>query len=61
MTVLLVIFVAIGFEIVILNALYNTRATLTNLRRNCFLTDERGVRIRYEKCSAEVRARAEDA
>ena len=59
MTVLLVIFVAIGFEIVILNALYNTRATLTNLRRNCFLTDERGHRRRFADCSPERREWAE--
>lgn len=32
---------------------------LTNLRRNCFLTDERGHRRRYAACSVEVRAMAE--
>lgn len=34
-------------------------AKLTNLRRNAFLTNEHGHRVRYHKASAEVRARAE--
>lgn len=33
--------------------------TLTNLRRNAYLTNEHGHRVRYHKASAEVRARAE--
>lgn len=32
---------------------------LRNLRANAYLTDERGVRVRYAKASAEVRAKAE--
>lgn len=32
---------------------------LYNLRRNAFLTNEHGHRVRYSKASAEVRARAE--
>jgi hypothetical protein len=33
--------------------------TLTNLRNNAFLTDERGVRVKYANASREVRAKAE--
>lgn len=36
-----------------------TRARLTALRRNCFLTDERGHRRRYNACSVEAQAMAE--
>ena len=36
-----------------------TSLRLTNLRRNAFLTNEHGHRVRYHKASAEVRARAE--
>lgn len=32
---------------------------LRNLRRNAFLTDERGVRVKYANASREVRERAE--
>ena len=32
---------------------------LRHLRANCFLTDERGVRVRYAAASEAVRARAE--
>lgn len=32
---------------------------LFHLRRNAFLTNEHGHRVRYHKASAEVRARAE--
>lgn len=35
------------------------RRRLNALRRNCFLTDERGVRRKYRDVSAEVRERAE--
>lgn len=35
------------------------RRTLANLRRNAFLTDERGVRVKYANASREVRERAE--
>lgn len=33
--------------------------TLTTLRGNCFIPDERGVERRYWDCSAERRAKAE--
>ena len=33
--------------------------TLTNLRNNAFLTDERGVRVKYANASRDVRAKAE--
>lgn len=36
-----------------------TRRTLTHLRRNCFVTNERGHRVRYFHASPEVRAKAE--
>lgn len=32
---------------------------LIALRSNCFLTNERGHRVRYSKASAKVRAKAE--
>ena len=32
---------------------------LRNLRRNAFLTDERGVRVKYANASRDVRQRAE--
>ena len=32
---------------------------LIALRRNCFLTNESGHRVRYSKASAKVRAKAE--
>lgn len=32
---------------------------LRNLRRNAFLTDERGVRVQYANASRDVRERAE--
>lgn len=34
---------------------------LSNLRRNAFLTDERGVRVKYANASRDVRERAEQA
>lgn len=34
-------------------------ATLNALRANCFLTNEKGHRVRYADASVEVRARAE--
>ena len=39
----------------------NSRATrrLAALRRNCFVTNEKGHRVRYVEASAAVRARAE--
>jgi len=33
--------------------------TLTNLRNNCFITNEKGHRVRYWNASAERRAKAE--
>ena len=36
-----------------------TVGRLAALRRNAFLTNEHGHRVRYHKASAEVRARAE--
>ena len=38
-----------------------TRRTLTHLRRNCFVTNERGHRVRYFHASPEVRAKAEQS
>lgn len=35
------------------------RRRLTALRRNCFLTDEKGHRVRYSNASEAVRAKAE--
>lgn len=37
----------------------NYRRRLNALRENCFVTSERGHRIRYVNASPEVRARAE--
>lgn len=37
----------------------HARRTLANLRRNAFLTDERGARVKYANASPEVRERAE--
>ena len=45
-----------------LDALFNARcfeARLTALRRNCFLTNEKGNRVRYSKASEALRERAE--
>ena len=38
---------------------WNHTKRLRHLRANCFLTDERGVRVRYAAASEAVRARAE--
>lgn len=37
----------------------DARAKLRALRRNCFVTNEKGHRVRYVEASADVRARAE--
>ena len=34
-------------------------ATLTALRSNCFIPDERGVKVRYSQASVERRVKAE--
>lgn len=47
------------FTLVALCAAHTARARLSNLRANCYLTDHRGVRVRYSKVSAEVQAQAE--
>lgn len=39
--------------------LHQQNKRLRNLRRNAFLTDERGVRVKYANASREVRERAE--
>jgi hypothetical protein len=39
--------------------LTNTRRDLEALRANCFLTNERGHRVRWAKASAAVQAKAE--
>ncbi len=36
-----------------------THRTLTNLRANCFIPDERGVKVRYYQASDARRAKAE--
>ena len=36
-----------------------TFATLTALRSNCFIPDERGVKVRYSQASVERRVKAE--
>ena len=36
-----------------------THRTLTNLRANCFIPDERGVKRRYADCSVARRVKAE--
>ncbi len=36
-----------------------TERTLTNLRANCFIPDERGVKVRYSEASDARRAKAE--
>ena len=41
------------------NAVRAAFLRLAALRRNAFLTNEHGHRVRYHKASAEVRARAE--
>ena len=40
-------------------ALKITLDRLHTLRRNCFVTNEKGHRVRYVEASADVRARAE--
>lgn len=42
-------------------AYLSTRRRLNALRRNCFVTNERGHRTRYANASPEVRAKAEEA
>ena len=44
---------------VALTAWRDARAKLQALRRNCFVTNEKGHRVRYVEASAAVRARAE--
>lgn len=36
-----------------------TFRTLTSLRSNCFIPDERGVKVRYSQASVERRVKAE--
>jgi hypothetical protein len=36
-----------------------TRRALTALRSNCFIPDERGVKVRYSQASVERRVKAE--
>ena len=36
-----------------------TITTLTALRSNCFIPDERGVKVRYSQASAQRRVKAE--
>lgn len=38
---------------------HRTQRRLKNLRSNCWLTDEKGHRVRYSRASDVVRARAE--
>ena len=45
--------------IVALTAWRDARAKLQALRRNAFVTNEKGHRVRYSEASAAVRARAE--
>lgn len=42
-----------------LYAAFNLNRRLNALRSNCFVTSERGHRIRYVNASPEVRAKAE--
>ena len=44
---------------IISRRLIYTAQRLSNLRRNAFLTDERGVRVKYANASRDVRERAE--
>ena len=44
---------------VALTAWRDARAKLQALRRNAFVTNEKGHRVRYVEASADVRARAE--
>lgn len=44
---------------IISRRLIYTAQRLRNLRRNAFLTDERGVRVKYANASRDVRERAE--
>ena len=53
-----VLFLA-GLVILIARDAKATRRRLNNLRRNCFVTNERGHRTRYANASPEVRAKAE--
>lgn len=41
------------------NEYWTATKALNNLRRNAFLTDERGVRVKYANASRDVRDRAE--
>lgn len=41
------------------NALEDLISQIRNLRANCFLTNEKGHRVRYYNASAEVQAKAE--
>ena len=38
---------------------WQARDTLTALRSNCFIPDERGVKVRYSQASVERRVKAE--
>lgn len=49
------------FAIAALLGAWSLQRRLTNLRNNCHLRTEKGHIRRYEQCSAEVRARAEQA
>ena len=40
-------------------SLRDASARLAALRRNCFVTNEKGHRVRYSEASAAVRVRAE--
>ena len=44
---------------IISRRLIYTAQRLSNLRRHAFLTDERGVRVKYANASRDVRERAE--
>lgn len=47
------------FTLVALYSAFITHRRLSNLRANCFVTNERGHRTRYVHASPEVRARVE--
>ena len=40
-------------------AFWELETTLTALRSNCFIPDERGVKVRYSQASAQRRVKAE--
>lgn len=47
------------FTLIALYSAFDSHKRLNALRSNCFVTSERGHRIRYVNASPEVRARAE--